>query len=78
VRLHRGSSPPPRSCCYRPNGTVNFHIQDGHLFNNSAWMIPAGELRFVHRVWSDLEFQRDESGKVVSLRYDDFVGVKTR
>lgn len=63
---------------YRPDGTVRFHVKDGHLFDgSSAWMIPAGGMNFVHRVyWSDLKFRRDASGKVVDLKYDNFVGVR--
>lgn len=63
---------------YVPNGVNTFHIKDGHLFDQySQWLIPAGGMKFVHRMyWSDLEFLRDESGKVVKLRYDNFVGVK--
>ena len=60
---------------YRPNGKVKFRIKNGHLFYNSAWMIPAGEMTFVHRVyWSTLTFLRDESGNVDRLQYDSFVG----
>lgn len=64
---------------YRPNGSVSFHIEDGHLFSGRAWVIPTsdGELDFVHRVyWSHLEFLRDDKGQVDRLRYDNFVGQK--
>lgn len=62
---------------YRPNGTVAFHVRDGHLFNGRDWVMPstAGPLHFVHRIyWSDLEFRRDTSGRVTELLYDDYVG----
>lgn len=62
---------------YRPNGKATFRIEDGHLFYRSNWMIPAGGTKFIHRVyWSNLEFLRDSSGKIVKLKFDDFVGVK--
>lgn len=62
---------------YNPNGTVSFHIEGGHLFNRSSWMIPAGEDTFVHRTyWSTLTFLRDVAGKVDRLQYDDFVGTR--
>ena len=36
-----------------------------------------GDHTFVHRrYWSTLEFRRDESGRVVELLYDEFVGKK--
>ena len=64
---------------YRPNGTVTFHVQKGHLFNGIDWVMPTrkGALHFIHRrYWSDLEFRRDESGQVVELLYDSYVGKK--
>lgn len=63
---------------YNPNAILSFHVQDGHLFDgDSDWMIPAGGMKFVHRVyWSGLEFRRDESGRVVELQYDSFVGIR--
>ncbi len=64
---------------YRPNGTVHFHIQDGHLFNGDSWLIPAGEGAFIHRTyWSKLIFERDPDGEVTQLRYDDHLGEKMR
>ena len=64
---------------YRPNAAVRFHIRDGHLFNGLDWAIPAGDMKFVHRIyWSDLEFKRDATGEVDRLRYDDFVGTRIR
>jgi len=60
---------------YRSNAKVTIHAQGGHLFNRSAWLIPAGDMTFVHRIyWSTLKFESDESGKVNRLRYDDFIG----
>ena len=64
---------------YAPNAAVRFRIRDGHLFNGSDWAIPAGDMKFVHRIyWSDLEFKRDATGEVDRLRYDDFVGTRIR
>ena len=40
-------------------------------------MIPVGDLKFIHRVyWSTLEFRRDENGKVTSVLFDHYLGVK--
>jgi CubicO group peptidase (beta-lactamase class C family) len=62
---------------YAPNAIVTFHVQDGHLFNGSGWIMPTEGLRFVHRIyWSDLEFLRDDGGKIAELQYDRFVGKK--
>ena len=62
---------------YRPNGQVRFWVKDGHLFNGESWIIPTGDLKFIHRTyWSDLEFKRDESGRIAKLQYDKFVGQK--
>ena len=62
---------------YRPNGTVTFHVEDGHLFNGPGWIMPTEGLSFVHRIyWSDLEFLRGDSGKVDALQYDSFRGKK--
>jgi CubicO group peptidase (beta-lactamase class C family) len=66
---------------YRPNAKLTFHEEDGQLFQRSwgsdAWMIPAGDMTFIHRTyWSTLVFERDESGEVYRLRYDNFVGVR--
>ena len=65
---------------YKPNGTVRVHAKAGHLFDGrSFWLIPAGDMKFVNRVyWSDLEFLRDDSGKVYQLQYDSFVGVRKK
>jgi len=60
---------------YRPNGTVSFNVQDGHLFSRGAWMMPAGGLRFVHRVYfSDLEFLRGDDGAIDALQFDQYRG----
>jgi len=60
---------------YRPNGTVSFNVQDGHLFSRGVWMMPAGGSRFVHRVyWSDLEFMRDDAGAINALQFDQYRG----
>ena len=62
---------------YRANARLTFYQQDGHLFQRGSWIIPAGELTFVHRTyWSTLTFQRDESGKINRLKYDDFIGTR--
>ena len=66
---------------YRPNAKLTFHQKNGQLFQKSwtsdAWMIPAGEMTFIHRTyWSTLVFERDESGEVYRLLYDNFVGVR--
>lgn len=63
---------------YRPNGIVRVRIKDGHLVDGrNAWLIPAGDDRFIHRIyWSNLEFVRDRSGKVMELRYDSYTGKK--
>lgn len=64
---------------YRANATVRFRDQGGHLFNGGSWLIPAGEMTFIHRTyWSTLTFLRDESGTVDRLRYDDFVGARVK
>ena len=37
--------------------------------------MPTEGLEFVHRIYfSDLEFLRDDSGKVTALQFDRFVG----
>lgn len=60
---------------YAPNATVTFHVQDGHLFSGPGWIMPTEGLKFVHRIYfSDLEFLRDDSGKVAALQFDQFVG----
>lgn len=62
---------------YAPNAAVTFHVQDGHLFNGTAWVMPTEGLHFIHRIYgSDLKFLRDDSGEVVALQYDQFVGKK--
>ena len=64
---------------YRANATIRFRDQGGHLFNGGSWLIPAGEMTFIHRTyWSTLTFLRDESGTVDRLRYDDFVGARVQ
>ena len=64
---------------YRSNAKIEFYEWNGHLFNAGSWLIPAGEMTFIHRIyWSTLTFQRDESGEVHRLQYDDFVGAKVR
>jgi CubicO group peptidase (beta-lactamase class C family) len=60
---------------YNPNGRVTVDVRDGHVFNRQAWLIPAGDMTFIHRVyWSTLTFVEDESGHVHQLRYDRFTG----
>lgn len=67
---------------YRANAKLTFHEKDGHLFQKSrwgsdAWMIPAGDMTFIHRTyWSTLVFERNESGEIHQVHYDDFVGVR--
>ena len=63
---------------YRPDGVVRVHVKDGHLYDGrNAWLIPAGDAKFIHRTyWSDLKFVRDQSGKVIELKYDQFTGKK--
>ncbi|MDX1394306.1 MAG: serine hydrolase [Gemmatimonadota bacterium] len=62
---------------YNPDGTVRVRVRDGQLFNGGDWLMPTtlGDHTFQHRrYWSILEFRRDADGRVVELRYDDFVG----
>lgn len=60
---------------YAPNAKVIVHAQDGHLFDEYGWLMPTDGPGFVHRIYgSTLSFQRDESGKVTGLQYDDYVG----
>ncbi|MFG0256948.1 MAG: serine hydrolase domain-containing protein [Phycisphaerales bacterium JB043] len=62
---------------YRPNATVRFQNNGGHLFNNASWLIPIGDDSFVHRTyWSTLTFLRDDHERVDRVRYDDFIGTK--
>ncbi len=64
---------------YRANATVVFSNQNGHLFNNDSWMIPAGERSFVHRTyWSTITFAPAEAGKAPSVKYDSFTGHHVR
>jgi CubicO group peptidase (beta-lactamase class C family) len=60
---------------YAPDAVVSLRIEDGHLFNESAWLMPTDGEGFIHRIYgSDLSFLRDESGAVTGLQYDDYVG----
>jgi CubicO group peptidase (beta-lactamase class C family) len=60
---------------YAPNALISLRVEDGHLFNDTAWLMPTDGEGFIHRIYgSDLSFIRDESGAVTGLQYDDFVG----
>lgn len=66
---------------YRDNGAVNTSVQVGHLFDGRWWLMPTthGEMTFQHRrYWSVLEFRRGPDGRVDELRFDGYVGRRTR
>jgi len=62
---------------YNPNGIVNINAKQGHLFSGQHWLMPSttSETVFIHRkYWSTLEFLRDKNGKIVELKFDNYVG----
>jgi CubicO group peptidase (beta-lactamase class C family) len=62
---------------YVPNRQVTLREEEGHLFIDWAWLMPAGEGAFVDRLYGgDVEFRRDGEGRVVELLYDGFAGKK--
>ncbi len=60
---------------YAPNARYSITAEGGHLLADGDWLMPAGDLAFVHRIYgSDLLFERDSSGRVVALVWDEFRG----
>ena len=52
---------------------------DGNTLNYTNWLMPAGYLRFVHRIYgSDLEFLESLSGEVSAVLWDGFRGERVR
>ncbi len=60
---------------YSPNREVTLRDEDGDLFIDWGWLMPAGEGRFLDRLYGgEVEFRRDADGRVVEMLYDGFVG----
>ncbi len=62
---------------YVPNRRLTLHEQDGDLFTEWGWLMPAGEGAFIDRLYGgEVEFRRDDTGRVIEMLYDGFVGKK--
>lgn len=60
---------------YVPNSVTTLHAEDGDLFTQWGWLMPAGEDRFADRLYGgDVEFRRGDDGRAVEMTYDGFVG----
>jgi len=64
---------------YSPNGIVSIVAKGGYLFSNGDWLIPLSETEFIHRrYWSHLTFEKNESGQITHLFFDEYKGEKLR
>ncbi len=60
---------------YSPDARYAMTARDGHLLANGDWLMPAGELRFIHRICGcELRFVRAPSGAVGEVLWDGFRG----
>jgi CubicO group peptidase (beta-lactamase class C family) len=60
---------------YVPNVTRAYFERDGHLWSNWGWEMPEGGFTFRDRTyWSEIEFVRDDSGRVIAVMVDGLRG----
>jgi len=62
---------------YRPNMLMSISDRNGLLYTDWGELIPEDSLRFIDRVyWLKVYFERDSTGKVKTIDYGGFKGVK--
>lgn len=64
---------------YVPNVTRAYFERDGHLWSDWGWEMPEGGFTFRDRTyWSEIEFVRDDSGRVTAVEVDGFRGERVQ
>jgi len=64
---------------YQPNMLMTIREKDGRLFTDWGELIPGDPLQYIDRVyWFDIQFEKDSSGKITTLKYDTFKGIKKK